>query len=104
MAATYGKGSAKGNSIGCRELAVALREDYTAYSDHERCFKPSASVVYRQIEDAVLETHGWSFEEIVAFVADGNGMTPGQLLGKYKRILTVYGEAKEEMIENGFSS
>jgi hypothetical protein len=75
------KAAQKADSIGRGELAAALREDYTAYSDPDRCWIIPAIAVYKQIEDAVFETRGErSFEEIVAFVANSVGLASSQLL------------------------
>lgn len=84
----------KSESLGKKKLAKEIREDYTAYSDPYRCMNITASLVYRGVEDAVLDTRGMkSFEDVINFVAYDCGMTSKQLLARYKRLPNVYEKA-----------
>jgi hypothetical protein len=86
------KAAQKAESLRLRELADGIREECTDYRD--KCIKPTATMVYNQVEDAVRDKHGErSFEKVVEFVADSNGMTSKTLLAKYKRLRKVYHNA-----------
>jgi hypothetical protein len=57
----------RAEEIGRKDLADEIRKDYTAYSDPNRSFKPTAEMVYNQVEDAVRDTHGkHSFEDVTS--------------------------------------
>jgi hypothetical protein len=71
----------KAESLELQDFADKIRRDYTAYSDPDRHVIVCAQYVYKQIEDAVLDTHGKrSFEDLVEWVANDNGMTSSKLL------------------------
>jgi hypothetical protein len=84
----------KAEEIGRNDLADEIRKDYKGYSDSNRSFKPTAAIVYNQVEDAVLSAQGkLSFEEVIESVSNGNGMTSKMLLTKYKKLRVAYDEA-----------
>jgi len=88
------KAALKAKEIGRKDLADEIKEDYKAYSYPDRSFKPTAGIVYNQVQDAVRDTYGkLSFEDVIEFVANGNGMTSEMLLSRYKKLRIVYDEA-----------
>ena len=88
------KAALRAEEIGRKDLADEIRKDYTAYSDPNRSFKPTAEIVYNQVENAILGTHGkLSFEDVIEFVANDSGMTSKLLLSKYNKLRSVYDEA-----------
>lgn len=86
------KAAQKAVSLGLEELAYGIREECTGYRD--RSIKPTATMVYNQVEDAVLSSQGkLSFEDVIEFVANDNGMPSKMLLSRYKKLRIVYDEA-----------
>ena len=88
------KAALKAESLGEMESAKEIREDYTAFSDPNRCWKPTTNMIYSEVQDAVIERPEWSFEEAINFVAHDSGMTSEQFLVKYERSRAIYEDAK----------
>ena len=82
------KAALKAEELGLNDLATQIRGEYAKYLDLALSFRPTAHLVYNSIEDAGIA--GLSFEGAVASTANAFGMTPHQLLAKYKKARTVY--------------
>jgi hypothetical protein len=93
------KAAQKAESIGLKDLAVAIRKDYTAYADPDRGMPVEAASIYMQVEDTVWNHGKWSFEKVVEHVATKNGMIPERFKAKFKRLRTVYEQACRELEE-----
>ena len=88
----------KAESLGLKDLADGIRKDYMAYNNS---LPISACFIYQRLEDDVHDTHGeCSFEDAVAETAEYNGTTSEHLLAKFKRLRTVYDNARREAEED----
>jgi hypothetical protein len=93
------KAALRAESLGLKELAAEIRQDYSAYSNPLLCIPTAGKVVYINVDDAVWETRGErSFEEVISLVADRDGFAFDAMLSKYKRLRQVYEKARRDYL------
>jgi hypothetical protein len=94
----YNRIADKAETNGRRELAQLIRSEINSYKTSG--YRVTAGIVSNRIEDIIMESPGMSFNDVIKYVADENGMASDDLLRRFPTALKkAYNETKEFMKE-----
>lgn len=82
---------------GLKTLARLIHEEIAGYKDG---WRPTASSIYRQIENCVREQPGFAFEQVMDHVRRDWGLSREDFLRRFRRANRIFEETKREERES----
>ena len=82
------KAAKRAENLGLHALVCEIQEEISAYSEG---FTPTAKYIYDRVESVVIDTNSKvGFNAVIESIGNEFGLTPSEMLRKYKRLKCVY--------------